>query len=226
MFCLSCYYAPQSPIVRCVESILKFHPNETVVIVDSNSPDKSYFDSFKDNDQVVILEDVNQYRHPGTFKTVYEYYPNESHYVMIHDSIVFKKSIQEFLDSDNEFYSFLYFNERMAGQGDKHLNCICEMLEGTKYTFPEPHQMIVGAFGHIGVIKHSMMKRMYDSGFLNRFISSDKFKDQQCERVLGIVASQEGYPPNEYSIEGDYLARCKQVDHDQLDYFTKIILGR
>ena len=59
MFCLSCYYTSASPIVQCVDSILKHHPNETVVIVDSYSPDKSYFDSFKDNENVVILDDVN-----------------------------------------------------------------------------------------------------------------------------------------------------------------------
>lgn len=226
MFCLSCYYTSASPIVKCVDSILKHHPNETVVIVDSHSPDKSYFDSFKDNENVVILDDVNDNRHPGTFKTIYKYYPDEPYYVMIHDSIVFKKSIQEFLNSDVEFRSIMYFPETVQGRGDRHNQWYRECFADTKYTAPDGGERIMGSFGHMGILRNSMMKKLHESGFLDKFVSTDKWEDQNCERILGMVAAQEGWPADQYTIEGDFLARYNEVMGDKLEYITKLILGR
>lgn len=226
MFCLSCLYTEQSPVQRCVKSILEHHPNEKVVILDSGSSDKSYFDFYKDDERVIILDDVNQYRHPGSFKVVYEKFPNEPYYAIIHDSIIFKKSIQKFLDDQIEFYSFLYFFEKTQYEGNEHIEYYRKLFDGTKYNAPQPETMITGAFGHIGIIKNSMMKRMSESGFLDKFKSNNKWEDQNCERVLGMVATQEGYPPEKYSIEGDFLSRYNEVMSDNLEYFTKIFLNR
>jgi glycosyltransferase involved in cell wall biosynthesis len=44
MFVIACKYNPKFPfIIHLVESIRKFHPTEKIVVVDSDSDDKSYF---------------------------------------------------------------------------------------------------------------------------------------------------------------------------------------
>lgn len=226
MFCLSCYYTSASPIVKCVESILKYHPNETVVIIDSHSQDKSYFSVFEDNENIVILDDVNDYRHPGTFKTVYKYYPDEPYYVMIHDSIIFKKSIQEFLNSEAEFRSIMYFPENVQPNEDRHNQWYRKLFRDTKYISPNGGEILIGSFGHMGIIRNSLMKKFHESGFLDKFVSNDKWEDQNCERILGIVAAQEGWPADKYTIEGNFLSRYNEVISDKLEYITKIFLGR
>jgi hypothetical protein len=84
----------------------------------------------------------------------------------------------------------------------------------------------MGAFGHMGIIKNSLMKKMHEGGFLDKFVSNDKWEDQNCERVLGMVAAQEGWPADKYTVEGDFLARYNEVMSDKLEHFTKLILGR
>jgi hypothetical protein len=226
MFCLSCHWTPQSPVHQCVESILKYHPMEKVVIVDSDSSDKSYYEKYDGDDRVIILDGVNQYRHPGSYEVIYERFPNEPYYVIIHDSIIFKKSIQKFLKSPNEFYSFMYFRETTQSEEDRHISWYRNIFNETKYIPPEPYTTIRAAFGHISVIKNSMMRKMKDGGLLAKFKTKDKWEDQNCERVLGIWAEQEGYSPEEYNIEGDFLHRYGDVMSDNLEYFTKIFLNR
>ena len=57
MFVIPCKYNPKFPfVIQLVESIREFHPTEKIVVVDSNSDDKSYFSILEKYD--VIIEDV------------------------------------------------------------------------------------------------------------------------------------------------------------------------
>ena len=44
-------------VVKCVESIRRFHPNEKIVIVDSDSPNRSYMDKVRHTNNLHI-EDI------------------------------------------------------------------------------------------------------------------------------------------------------------------------
>ena len=54
MFVFSCKYVPNSPVRDTVDAILKYHPDEKITIVDSDSDDKSYYDFFSDYDNIDI----------------------------------------------------------------------------------------------------------------------------------------------------------------------------
>jgi Ni,Fe-hydrogenase maturation factor len=226
MFCFSCKYTDNSPLDRCIESILEYHPNEKIVIVDSESENKSYYDRYKSNDSVIILDNLNKHRQPGSFEIIYDKFPDDPYYVMIHDSIIFKKSIQKFLDSLDEFYALLYFPEIVQSEEDKHIVYYRNLFSETSYKSPEPGSTIMGSFGGMAIIKNSLMKRLKNSGILSKLNSTSKWEDENFERVIGICAEQEGYSSEKYNIEGNFLSRYNEVNSDNLEYFTKIFLGR
>ena len=44
IFIIPCFFnGSNTSIFNCVDSILKFYKNPKIVVIDSNSPDKSYF---------------------------------------------------------------------------------------------------------------------------------------------------------------------------------------
>ena len=46
MFCFSCKNTNNSLLDRCIDSILEYHPNDKILIIDSDSEDKSYYKKF------------------------------------------------------------------------------------------------------------------------------------------------------------------------------------
>ena len=107
MFVFSCKYVPNSPVKETVDSILKHHPNEKIVIIDSQSDDHDYYKLFSDYDTVEVLYDINKHRVPGAFYQACKRYPDEPYYVNLQDCVLLKKSLQEFINSDDEFTVYL-----------------------------------------------------------------------------------------------------------------------
>jgi len=159
MFCFSCKYIPQSPIKECVDSITQFHPNEKIVIVDSQSEDKSYYDLFSEYDNIDILDDCNPYRVPGALWETYKKYPNEPYYIFIQDSVILKKSLEKYLHSDNKFISFMYFPESAGSEG---YDVTQRVLSQTTYRVPEPNEGIFGVFGPLFIVKNELMVKFKD----------------------------------------------------------------
>ena len=53
---IPCKYSDKSPIVQCVASIRKHYPDDLIAVVDSDSDDKSYFESLEKYG--VVIEDI------------------------------------------------------------------------------------------------------------------------------------------------------------------------
>ena len=87
MFVVPCKYIEQSTIRECVDSILKYHPEEKVMIVDSFSEDDSYLKQFKDYERVDIFDQKNSEYPPGALIKVLKSCDEKS-YTLIHDSTV------------------------------------------------------------------------------------------------------------------------------------------
>ena len=107
MFCFSCKYIPQSPVKECVDSILQFHPNEKILICDSDSPVKDYYKNLL-SDNITFFDAKNQRRPFGALLESYKKYPNEENYILIHDTASLTSSIEEFIKNDSPITSFLY----------------------------------------------------------------------------------------------------------------------
>ena len=226
MFVFSCKYVPNSPVKETVDSILKYHPNEKIVIVDSQSDDHDYYKLFSDYDTVEVLYDINKHRVPGAFYQACKRYPDEPYYVNIQDCVLIKKSLQKFIDSEDEFVSFAYFNDVIHNEDRQEYQYMQRVFEGTKYILPNPRTTFIACFGPLYIIKNSLMKKFMDSGILENMKSICKPDDEMGERIFGLLAEQEGYNPLYFNMEGDIMPKWNSMLSDNLEYFTKRFLGR
>ena len=226
MFVFSCKYVPNSPVKETVDSILKHHPNEKIVIVDSQSDDHDYYKLFSDYDTVEVLYDINKHRVPGAFYQACKRYPDEPYYVNIQDCVLIKKSLQKFIDSEDEFISFAYFNDVIHNEDRQEYQYMQRVFEGTKYILPNPRTTFIACFGPLYIIKNSLMKKFMDSGILENMKSICKPDDEMGERIFGLLAEQEGYNPFHFNMEGDIMSKWSSMLSDNLEYFTKRFLGR
>ena len=223
MFCFSCKNTNNSLLDRCIDSILEYHPNDKILIIDSDSEDKSYYEQYIGCENIIILDNLNKNRQVGSFQIIYDHFPNESYYVMIHDPLFFKKSIQKFLDSSEEFISFMYFTETFH---EELRNFCVDVFDNTPYQVPNVGTQINATFGPLFIIKNSLIKKIKDNNLLIKLKSNSKLEDQHFERIIGIWAEQEGYSPEKNNMEGECLSRWGEIVSDNLEYFTKIFLTR
>jgi hypothetical protein len=239
MFIISCKYdgaehpnhdpskaiPKKSPIKECVKSIVELHPNEKVVVVDSDSGDKSYFQDIQKYDNVIILDCKNNNRVCGSFYEAYKNFPDEDTYVLVHDSLTFKKSIQNFIDSEIECFSLMYFVEHVINWAFQHDPYSWNILDNSDYERPI-NGSVTGCFGPMFIVKNRIVKNMEKKGLFKNLTVSNKTECAMWEKIFGEVFRQEGYCPTEYNIEGDFKSKVNQVGSGGLEYFVKLRLGR
>ena len=100
MFVIPCKFSDKfNYIIPLVEQIRSFHPTEEIVVVDSKSDDKSYFDQIRK--QRAIVEDIgNTCYDMGAYWHAYKKYPNEPYYYFMHDSMKVKANLDELFKPD------------------------------------------------------------------------------------------------------------------------------
>lgn len=223
MFVIPCKYVENSPIFNTVESILKFHPTEKILIVDSYSDNDSYLKHFDKYENVIISKFKNKHYECGALYYAYEEFPNENYYALIHDSIILKRDWNEFLHNDKT-YNLMYFEE-MGPFQDREYDHVSKVISLTNYDY-HYNKGHYGFLGSMGVYKKDAIERFNEKGLLKAFLPNDKFESQMTERICCICLVQDGYNVTQNSIEGDYIKRLDYLNGDQLTYFKKIFLGR
>jgi hypothetical protein len=226
MFIVPCKYSDQSPIQKCIDSIITFHPGEKITIVDSNSENKSYFDKFKNIKNVNILDCSNVNFIIGALWKTYREFPNEQYYILIHDSIGLKKPIQQKYLDDDKFYSFMYFPEYVVDNGSQEYAFYKQVFSKTEYTIPNVADTIHGCFGVMCIIKNNLMKIFDRKGLIDAALPTNKLQCNVCERIMGICADQEGFNPKDYNLEGNFLEKVQELRSGNLEAFDKLFLNR
>jgi hypothetical protein len=221
MFCFSCKYFDGSPVKQTVDSILTHHPDEKIVIVDSMSDDKSYYQIFSNYDNVDILDNCNSYRVPGAFYQTVKKYPNEPYYVNLQDSLMLKKSWQKFIDSPVEFISLVYFHDIILPEDRHEYQYMKKVFSGTEYNIPNPGDPFNACFGPVYIIKNSLAMKFYNCGLLENMKSTCKIHDETGERIFGYLAMVEGFDPKIYNMEGEIISQWNKMVNDQMNYYTK-----
>jgi Ni,Fe-hydrogenase maturation factor len=220
MFVIPCKYTNQSPILECVKSINFFHPDEKIVVVDSNSEDVEYINKIKKINNVIVLDKKNLNYEIGALWIAYNNFPKEHCYVLIHDSVILKQSLNDFMEND-ETYNFLYFNETIFNSEENYLR---KVLSKTDYVVPT--NILIGCFGSMMVIKNKTILNMYSKKLPYYLLPTNKFESQICERILGLCLSLEGVNMVENSIEGDGLSKVDEMKDNLLSYIQKKNLFR
>jgi len=195
MFIVPCKYNPLCLIEKTVESIRKLYPTTKILVVDSNSDDKSYAKKLEQYD--VIFADIkNPHYESGAFWYAVDKY-KEDFYVVMQDSVILNKSIDEQINSEELFYCFInFFEDSMANhmrtEPFAFISRINEMLGEFEPVPSDINTFYSGVFGPNFIIKREMVDMMLDKKCHITLRPTNKHEHQIQERVYGLIAKQCG----------------------------------
>lgn len=203
MFVIPCKYSDShNNIINLVRSIREFHKDEEIVVVDSDSDDKSYFSELEKYN--VIIEDVkNKNYHIGAYWHAFKKY-NREFYYFLHDSVKVKANL-DYL-KNKEFSCLAHFN--YGSDGDIAKNAI---LENTSYKVSDFGYAI---YGPIFFAKRNLLEKLHNRGVSKILPTYSEHSDNKVgiaayaiEGMLGSIIAAEGFNIPECSILGDIIKR-------------------
>lgn len=186
MFVVGCRFDPARPLVyRCVAEILRFHPRAEIVVVDSDSPDRSYAGELRALG--IRVETIgNRHYEVGALWHAFERFPRD-HYFFLQDSALVKDNLDDL--RRHPVSGMMYWRD-WEGCQPCHLERGRELLAATDYSWLDSgFPMVFGCmlFAQRGVLEQLRRKN------LHRALPTDKAGSAAMERVLGIALQHEGY---------------------------------
>jgi len=196
MFVIPCKYNPEFPfVIQLVDDIRKFHKDEKIVVVDSDSDDKSYLKILKDKYDVIIEDIGNKNWMVGAYWYTYKKYPHENFYYFIHDSMRVKGNMDYFKEKDlTVVMNFPRNISDFNSWGDY-------ITKESKYEYELDGK---GCYGSMFFCKNKVMKRMLEMG-ADKFLPKNKLEAGYCEGCYGFFLEEQGYDLDECSLYGDVL---------------------
>jgi hypothetical protein len=186
IFVLPCKYNQHCLIERAVGSIRNFHTKAKIVVVDSDSDDKSYFDRIRSYD--VVIEDVaNKNYEPGALWFVHANHQDEQ-YVLIQDSMVLNQPLQY----SGKFKCFINFHESVS---HNHMNITPIKFRGDlsamlyNSVIPDAY---TGVFGSSFYMHRELLDTLVDMNLDKTLLPTNKYEHQLAERAFGIAVSNAG----------------------------------
>lgn len=247
LFVLPCYFdGSNNAIFESTNSILKYYKNPSIVVIDSDSPDKTYFKKLKSK-SIEVINAKNRNYEAGAYWIGYNEYNNFNNYYFIHDSVKFKKELLYF--EKFNFSSFRYFythsSIRKGYTLEKRKDFKAKLknffkkdsektiffkgfdnfeqqkwsileLKKTNYFLPK---IWLSLFGSMSICKNKVMKKLKENNF-NKILPTNKNQSMAMERLFGIALQQEGYDLSN-SVQGDHSNNPLNTSN-----FEKIKLNR
>jgi len=195
MFIVPCKYNPLCLIENSIESIRKLYPTTKILVVDSNSDDKSYVKKLEQYD--IIFADIkNPNYESGAFWYAVDKY-KEDFYIVMQDSVILNNLIDEQINSEELFYCFINFFEdsmsnHMRTEPSAFISKINEMLGEFEPLPLDSNTFYSGVFGPNFIIKRKMVDMMLDKKCHITLRPTNKHEHQIQERVYGLIAKQCG----------------------------------
>lgn len=207
MFVIACKFQKERNFIyQLVDDIRKFHEEEKIVIVDSDSEDKSYFELQSLYKNIQILDVKNENYHVGAYWIAYNAFPDEDFYYFLHDSMRVKDNL-DFL-KEKDFTNFAYFP---FSNGDNNSLITDAILSKTPYKIPYSGFAIQGP---IFFVKNKIMKIFKEKGvdkiiptYSEYSLSKVGIAAYSMEGAYGVFFENEGYSIVDNSLIGDYLSR-------------------
>jgi hypothetical protein len=213
MFIISCKWIENSKLFQLLETICYFHPEEKIVVVDSDSEDKSYIERIDSN---VIVEDISNKNYlEGALWYCFEKYQEENFFYLIHDSMILNDRIELKSPDISYFTNFDFaYNNQYGSQIMKNF-VISEIETKTSYNYHEPP---VAVFGSCIFVSRNFLERIKTKGF-DKILPQNKMEMEAMERLWAIIIHQEGYDLEE-------IVLCKPNEFSNEKYIKKFWLGR
>ena len=102
------YFIKEFPdVISSVQRINKYYPNNQIIVIDADSPDKSYQNQIKEIDPTVIIEDIKNknYETGGIIYAFKKYKKYFKSFFFLQDSILLNDSIfREVFNTDKNFW--------------------------------------------------------------------------------------------------------------------------
>jgi hypothetical protein len=182
MFVIPCKFNRSRPtVINLVKSIRKFHPRDEIVVVDSSSDDKSYFNDLSVYD--VIIEDINNLQFPiGAYWHVFEKYKRDF-YFCLHDSMIVKDNLDLF--KQKEITVLGNFERILDPYMDTTLKLYSSISDKSYNTDG------LGVWGPIFFIKRKYIDFMVELGY-DKIKPSTKIENCCFERIYGLFFEEMG----------------------------------
>jgi hypothetical protein len=183
-------YTGSSSTIEDVVIACKTHmPNEKIVVVDSNSEDKSYYSLLNGID---IIEGNENYE-VGAIWKAYEKYPNEEYYIFLQDTTIPVTDLTNYYPKNNkEVVSFLYSKDYETAEIGQQEWCISKMaLTDIPYKSYGFKSFVFNLF----LCKNEFLSELKEKKF-HKILPTNKSGSACMEILLGMVAIQLGYDVN------------------------------
>jgi len=193
LFCIPC--KDSDYVSRCIESIRAHHVNDPIIICDSCSDDKSYFDCVWD-ENIQICDIQNRHYMDGVVWYAHENFPHVTHYIFLQDSIELMGSLLPWIGDD--FVGVRWFPSHYDDDRDRRMmSLMASLLE-----WDVPNDMM-GLFGPMMIIPRPILEKLYNMG-MSKILPETKKESNSMERVWGYVLSRMGIDITEHSIDGRF----------------------
>lgn len=221
MFVIPVKYNGENHIVECLKSIRESGHDDLVVVVDSNSSDKSYFDLIKPFD--VKIEDVGNVNYAdGALWHCYHKYQNEDFVYSIHDSMRINENINWMKEKDCTalcYFDIQYQGPDGAGGRNCYGYCVDILMSLGFYPTEEEMHSFPGLFGSVIFCKRHILDKVHKLGFF-KVLPKDKFEACSQERLWGFFLDKIGVNIKENNLLGDF------IDSGKSKAITKLIVRR
>lgn len=203
MFIIPCKFDPERPIIfECVERIQKFHPGEEIVVVDSDSNDKTYLERLEKDFSVNVIDACNRNYATAGYFIGFSAFDNHNFYYMIHDSLLLNRNINHVEYDD--FTTVRHFFTPDTGWGWDQDGIILSEWSDTQmrqHMGMPVWNRFTGILGPMFMAKNDVVKSLVKSGFFN-ILPETKYHLCAMERIAGIALEHCGYDPSN-SLQGE-----------------------
>lgn len=210
MFVVACRNEAEQPIVyECITAIQTHHPDAKILIVDSDSPDKSYFDWATERGCNVADIKNHGYAH-GAFRFGIRAYPNEPFYNLIFDSVIVTTNL-DYLQ-DRPFTAIRHWSQNDHDWGwDSHGEHLSvwgnRQLRRMGIEYPSAYH---GILGPCMFVSAHVVDELENIGYWDTIIA-DAYEHCGLERVAGIVLDRLDYSVTE-SLQGVHYSHFSHYD--------------
>lgn len=182
-------------IINLIESIRRFS-SELILVVDSNSEDKSYFNSiFRYNN--IDIADINNVNYiDGAIWYGYDNYPKEDFFYIMHDSMQVLQNLEKYKNFD--FTSFSYF-DLCYDSHQQFLYCK-NKIESLGFNY---NSEFYGLFGISFFCCREILTQLKNLK-LNTILPKNKLEMMGSERIWGFLLKTINIDITKNSIIGKY----------------------
>lgn len=187
MIVFPCRYVSGNPVVlRAVESAKRVMPSERILVVDSDSPDKSYFEAVRALGATVD-DAKNTHYETGAWWHAYENY-EEDFYFFLHDSCEILLPLDGFRELDLSALTTMYSWDHAR------IDHLVWGLHQFGQHVPDWEMALWGFQSPLGCmfnIHREFLSKLRDDGFHN-ILPTDKVGSCAMERLWGIALVKAG----------------------------------